>query len=522
MLNNFFTVAFIFICSVNLFANVSGTPGSQPGAGGTPQQGQIVVMQPSPTSDTQAKLLRCDNFAREFREQMDKYIGYCNQAGGNGTDCGSLIESCREEVRDLADGVREARGNSESMRMLQSASQSALQSENGFASMLGAFGSSYANPERMLSSVQGKCPSMGSRDYNTSYREIKNDIKDTKKRITEEGKEILKKQTDLETDQQAITKDTTKAKEKYEKAKIDMEQKRQSQAEKHFENTQKAQKTLGEIETRALRLNLEYQRVLQDESSTTLQYLAYAEKNITASCKAQVQKQRAELFPVSKGKQQSSNKLIAKGKELNSTLQNLFNSCYAAQDQKLKTDLQEKKNKKLETQDAIKKMEEEKQRITEAVANADDSLKKLGEVAEKEIAQNEQSYMDEINNLQQRLQTAAGKFDREQKRSTQELNQLNTELQTSQVELAGLGPKPSGDSESVGLDTANRSYERANGVAKRFVNEGCSCPDPDEPICRAGNSSTRRPPISEDARAVDGGGAAARTPATPATPPRRR
>lgn len=494
MLNKIYTTAFILLFSGNLFAQAAATPQARPA--GTPTGSALEQLLLNslnrPTSDAQANAQRCDKFSLEYREQMEKYNGYCSQSSGGSdtsTDCASVIERCTEEIATLADGTREARGSAESMRTLQSISQSAMQS-GGFTSMLGAFGSAYANPERLLSSVQGSCPRMGSRDYNTAYREIKNDLNDTKKKISEEKKEILKKQADLDKDQQEISKDTTKAKEKYEKTKLDMEQERQKQADTHFENTQKTQKVLGELETRSLRLNLEYQKVLQDEASTTMQYLAYAEKNITASCKAQVQKQRNELFPVSNnGKHQSSFKMIQNGKEKNETLQNLFNSCYAAQDQKLKFDLQEKKNKKLEVKDAIEKMESEKQRLTEAVANAEDSLKKLNELGDKKLAQNEQSYMDEINNLQQRLQTAAAKFEREQQRATQELYQLNSDLQTSQVELAGLGPRPDGDSESVGLNTARRAYSRSKDAAVQFANAGCcDGPSRDSLICKTGLS----------------------------------
>ncbi|MFN8943168.1 MAG: hypothetical protein ACK5WZ_00930, partial [Pseudobdellovibrionaceae bacterium] len=317
MLTKFFTIAFFLICSVQGFYATANT---------TPP--------PTPTPDVTALLLRgaerqeCNSLSREYRDQLEKYNGYCGQAGGGGSssggseDCSAIIERCQTEVSALADGVRDARSTTESMQTMQTASQSAMQS-GGFASLLGAAGSAYANPERILSSIQGTCPGMSSKDYNTSYREIKNDIKDVKKRIAEERKEILKKQTELEKDQQDITKDSTKAKEKYEKAKLDMERKRQDQSEEHFKNTQKAQKTLGEIETRAMRLNLEYSRILTDESATTQQYMAYAERNITAGCRAQVQKQRTELLGNTNQKRGSSMNLIRQGTDNNKTLQNL-------------------------------------------------------------------------------------------------------------------------------------------------------------------------------------------------------
>ncbi|MFN7905937.1 MAG: hypothetical protein ACK5P5_12215 [Pseudobdellovibrionaceae bacterium] len=464
MLTKFFTIAFFLICSVqSLNANTNPAPRS----GGTPGTGTSGDFQAyQALSLGAASIQRCDNFSNRYSENYRKYQSYCEQAGGNATDCESLMNECREEIADLAD--RSERTNA--LQTIQSTSTAALQSENSFQQILGAGGSALSSN---LSRVQGRCPRTGPRDYNTAYRELKNDVKDVNKRVAEERKEILKKQTELEKDQQDITKDSTKAKEKYEKAKLDMERKRQDQSEEHFKNTQKAQKTLGEIETRAMRLNLEYSRVLTDESATTQQYMAYAERNITAGCRAQVQKQRTELLGNTNQKRGSSMNLIRQGTENNKMLQNLFNSCYAAQDQKLQSDLQEKKNKKLEVQDAIKKIEEERQRIEEAIANAEDSLQQLNTINDREVAKEEQSYLDEINNLQQRLQMTASKFEREQRNSTQELNRLNTELQSSQVEIAGLGPRPTGENNSVGFGEANTAREVAMDNLEQFKANCC-------------------------------------------------
>ena len=483
MLNKFCTVALLLLCSVNLWANTrpasgAARPATTPAPSTTTPDGAdeagrrraAELREERRDREQGSQRQSCDSQARTYSENVSKYRSYCGQAGGsgNGSDCEQLMQECQDEIQTFTAANRENQGAG--MQALRNTSATALQSSDGFAQMFGAAGTAYSST---LSNIQGRCPRMGSRDYNTQYREINNNIRDINKRISEERKDILKKQADLEKEQQDITKDTNKAQESYEKAKADLARRQQEQAERHFENTQKAQKTLGEVETRLLRLNAEYQKALSDETSTTQQYLAYAERNITASCRAQVQKQRAELMGAPKARQASSTNLIRQGTETNKTLQNLFNSCYAAQDQRLQSDLQDKRTRKAEVQDAIKKMEEERQRVTEAISNAEDSLKKTNELASQEQSREEQKYMNEINSLQQRIQSAANKFQREQQRSTAELNTMNTELSTAQTELAGLGPRPDGDSEGIGFGAAIRARDSANNAAEEYRANGC-------------------------------------------------
>lgn len=486
MLNTFSTSVLFVLCSVNLWAAdpKPAAAGAKPATSTTPASTStdnplVNYLVQSREATEQASLRSsCAAQSREFREQLAKFNDYCEEVrdGGGSSDCVSTMNRCKDEIADLADGVNGVRENSESLRALQNASQNAASAEGGMASMLlSSVASTMGDPTRGLASLKTRCPRMGSKDYDSKYRDIKNDIKDTDNKIRDEKKDILKKQSELESDQQKITEDSKKAKTSYEKAKLDMERKRQEQSERNFENAQKAQKTLGELKTRSMKLDMAYQAALKDESSTTLQYLAYAEKNIKASCKVQVEKQRKEIYSANPGKnQQNSINLIKKGSEMNQTLMNIFNACYAAQDQKLKNDLEEKRNKKLEIQDAIKNMEDEKHRLEDALANADDSNKKLNESYDKETSNNEQSYMDDINALQQRLTNAASKFQREQARSTADLNQLNSELQTSKVDLASLGPRPVGDSDSVGFNAATRAYKQAYDVATEYANN-CGC-----------------------------------------------
>lgn len=529
MLNKFFTVAFILLCSVNLWSQARPAAGAAParpasGGGSTPA--------PAPSSTTDDAQRRaaesrrtaaaeeegraevqnrrsqgqtCDSQARTYSENVSKYRGYCSQAGGGGegTDCESLMQECQEEIQNFTTANRD--NQSAGMQALRNTSASAMQSSDGFAQMFGAAGTAYSSS---LANVQGRCPRMGSRDYNTQYREINTNIREINKRLSEERKDILKKQADLEKEQQDITKDSNKAQESYEKAKADLARRQQEQAERHFENTQKAQKTLGEVETRLLRLNAEYQKALSDETSTTQQYMAYAERNITASCRAQVQKQRTELMMTAKQKQGSSMNLIKQGTETNKTLQNLFSSCYAAQDQRLKSDLEDKRTRKAEVQDAIKKMEEERQRVTEAISNAEDSLKKANEMSSQEQSREEQKYMNEINSLQQRLESAANKFQREQQRSTAELNTMNTELQTAQTELAGLGPRPDGDTDGIGFGAAIRARDAANNAAAEYRANNC-CNREGQTTRNAAMCTEPRSASSNDdatARGRDGGG----------------
>lgn len=376
------------------------------------------------------KGINCSDVQKEYKEIRSNITKACNDAG-LGKSCAANSITCGEEME-----------------------------EQDFDTM-SAIGSVLGIPNANSQQTANKCPQMSTRDISEGRKSLQKEIKEDEKELAELTEKAAELQADYDKEVQKIQEDLTKAQEDYKKKEKEFSQEeRERIADFQKTQAQAAQdmRTKGD-EILALRGQL---TALLRNKARALNKLS--ESTGKLACMAEVNKLKAEYEKMMGSNTSNSSNFIGQAKRKKLEMTRTYSTCMADFYQQ-RIQLNE------QTQNEQEKLEKRLEDTQAAVDNIQDSLNlaqnQLNEIA-KDASESKkealQSVIDMGTRMQQQMQSAYTKLQKNLQALQTKTASLQKSLATSNNELLSLGPLPKTKKDLSASDAAQTISEEIRGL----------------------------------------------------------
>ena len=374
--------------------------------------------------------VNCNDVQKEYKEIRNNITKACNDAG-LGRSCAQNSKDCGEELEETEFDTQSAIG--------------------------AALGIQMGNQQQ----VAQKCPQMGTRDIAEGRKSLQKEIKEDQTALADLAKEAAELQADYDKEVLQIQENLTKAQEDYKKKEKEFSKDERERIEQFHKTQAQAVQDMASQEMQLLGMQSQRDTELS-EKAKNLNDLS--ESMISLACEGKVDQLKKDYEKLITTSKSNTGNFIGEAKRKRAAMLDAFKKC-TARFSLDRIEMIKKSNAKVEMIDKqIRSGQSKLDNIQSSLNLAETQLAEIAKDASESKKEAFQSVIDMGTRLQQQMQSAYSKLQKNLQALQAKSAALDKSLKTSSNELQILGPVPKTKKDLSASDASQTISDEIRGL----------------------------------------------------------